>query len=89
MKYYWVGRDVQPSPDRRDAYKKMIIQIGINVNWKRRDLLTYDKQYGYPKTETVTYQRLYRRHLDILLFREDHNVIRINISHNIEYFLEF
>jgi hypothetical protein len=46
-------------------------------------------KYGYPKIGTVTYQRLYRRHLDILLFHQDHSVIRINVSHNIEYFLEF
>jgi hypothetical protein len=40
-------------------------------------------------TETVTYQILQLKCIDILLFHQDHGVIRINISNNIGYFQEF
>jgi len=41
MKYYWVGRDLQPTPDRRDA-KKGIFKSELALI--RRGLLGYDKQ---------------------------------------------
>jgi hypothetical protein len=37
MKYYWVGRDVQPTPDRRDAYKKGIFKSELTLIRKGED----------------------------------------------------